>query len=62
MKFVIKKWCFWIEFDYEYVVGVGWWKVGNKIPWRWLSYDKLYYDGQWWFLRIGPLFISRGPY
>lgn len=67
MKLRIEKLCIWVEFGFEYVVGVGWWRCGNKIPsllnsWQWLSYTKTYYDGWWWAIRIGPFFVSRGPY
>lgn len=43
--------------------GAGWWVKGH---WRqmdgWLRWDNVYYDGNWFGMRLGPFFFTYGPY
>lgn len=59
-----------VTFELWYVIvevadvqlGVGWWYAGKRLALSWLHFTRTYYDGNWWSLRIGPVFICRGPY
>jgi hypothetical protein len=62
------KWSFVAHGSYVYVsydrraIGLGWWTAGHR--WRldgWLDYSTIYYDGEWFTWRVGPLFYWRTP-
>lgn len=61
MKLDVEKWYISLEIS-DWDLGIGWWRVGNKIAWKWFQFNELYYDGYWFVMRIGPFYISRGPY
>lgn len=42
----------------DVIVGLGWWYAQGKISWQLLHFYRMYYDGNWWSLRIGP-FVSQ---
>lgn len=56
-RFSAGRWNVAVEFG-DHVFGIGWWKGSSKA----LAWSRGYYDGQWFGVRVGPLFYSRGPY
>lgn len=49
-----------VEFGDARSIGIGWWTRRHWM--RWFIWSKLYYDGNWFGVRIGPFFYCRGPY
>jgi hypothetical protein len=57
MKLECKKWYISLDTD-GFSIGLGWWEDSYIL----FVCDNIYYDGNWWSFRLGPLFICRGPY
>jgi len=61
MKFFLEKYNFGIEIATRYgifIIGLGWWKGSPKL----FHCEEIYYDGNNFSFRIGPLFFQRMYY
>lgn len=58
-KFIdIGRWYINLNIDDERSIGIGWWTRSAK----WFFWMRTYYDGNWFAVRVGPFYYTRGPY
>lgn len=57
MKTTVARWYILLEIG-DVCIGLGWWPHSYKL----FAWDSGWCDGRLWALRLGPLFVSRGPY
>jgi len=57
MKITKGRWFVWLDIG-DVFIGLGWWRNSYKL----YGWDSDWHDGRMWAIRLGPLFVSRGPY